>query len=962
MANHADRLSRFDGELTAASEYARDPEPAISPLANPAVRDAVMAERSAAWGDSPETVAARGGADRQAPLGAAVAGHVRSQTGVDVSGATVHSGPAAADRAAAHDTRSVTIGSDIFLGAGAGGDHLLAHEATHVAQQATDPSLAGTPQCYGVAAVAEVGEKEAHEVAGGMSSKAPEVTPAKVSDGPGYALSQTQILIQQTSAFIETTESTLVPAFRSAIDALDPAGALQLAQAAVKGLDAAIRGLENAKQRGQDANPYARTVCEPGQEATDMPVEAWEVEEHDALLKKLSALATNVGVLERRMLIDMSPQVFRDQAVLGSYQMPPGAKGQALETVIRESSTTIDLVITVVHVRELLGLVPPFADPAKKKEAASKVEAWKGRPANFRFLYRVLSDEGLWGSLAHIEGASGRSLGKTQAAVVDQARETGNFADVGEFDAARVDDVLSRGFTDWAISDEDAEKVFKMIGTAAPAVRGKLVLQLDEMGKLGRLCENLPWRWVQELHDVVDDPEAKAKLRPHFQGKGGGESMTKVYERQIMENIEEDQLARAYLWTLLDTAHSGLTFGFKDVHDSAYDANQEGWISDDAYLSTTAKGLGRAAALMAATMVTGGAAGAWGEGAALGLGAGKTTAQLVGGAVGGAASGVGGQLTADVFDQMLMGKEGFSSAGDYGNAALMGGATGALTAGVQAAGSKFLPASAKSMSQTYAERFPKLDNTLTRMRNAGIRDGLVMRVTAQELNMLVKSGLTTSGGLQQSLDRIGMVYSNERIDVNSRNMSKIHPQSEIERFYGDVDPATGQVNVRNRDPSSGGYVADADSIPVGSKATDQSMRDVLGVDGPANFYDKYKNPADPLFEVTFKVGAELDVPLPQTESPGTPLGSMHPDTHHMAGAGATKGAVPEGKLPMGAPIEIVDIQPVGGARGSYPSTGATYGPYSPAVPSVRNVGAPVAGATSGGTQSGYYDDEEDVCR
>lgn len=466
---------------------------------------------------------------------------------------------------------------------------------------------------------------------------------------------------------------------------------------------------------------------------------------------------------------------------------------------------------------------------------------------------------------------------------------------------------------------------------------------------MGRLCDNLPWRYVEQLHDVIDDSQARAKLRPYFQEKGGGESLSKVYERKIMENIEEDQLVRAYLWTFLDTAHSGLTFGFKDAHDAAYDAAQEGWISQDAYLSNTGKALGRAAAMMAATAATGGAAGAWGEGLALGLGAGKTTAQIIGGAIGGGVAGVSGQFTADVYDQLLMGKEGFSSGSDYALAGFTGAATGALTAGVQAAGSKYLPNSAKTMGQVYAERYPGLDNALTRMRNAGIREGLVLRVSAQELALLANSGLTNPANLQHSLDRIGLVYSNSRIDVAKTTIAKVHPQSEIQKMYGDIDPATGRVNVRNKQPTSGGYVADGDRIPAANKTTDQSMRDTLGIDGPVSWYDKYKNPNDPLFEVTFKVGVELDVPLPQTEASGTPLGTMNPDSHHMAGAGATKGGVPEGKLPNGTPIEIIDIRPVGTPRASYPDTGATYKPYSASTPSVRNLPAPVSGATSGTT-------------
>jgi hypothetical protein len=559
-------------------------------------------------------------------------------------------------------------------------------------------------------------------------------------------------------------------------------------------------------------------------------------------------------------------------------------------------------------------------------------------------------------------GKSGRMLLFTDGKVLEQATQAGNFGDVGEWDAARAESLLSRGAGDWAVSDEDAEKVFNMLVSAAPATRAGLVKQLKSMGKLGRLCDNLPWRWVEQLHDAIDDAETKAMLRPYFQGKGGGESVSKMYENQIMDNIEKDRLVRAYLWTFLDTAHSGLTFGFKDVHDQAYDAKEQGLISGDAYLSTTGKALGRAAALMAVTAATGGTAAAWGEGAALGLGAGKTTAQIIGGAFGGGVAGVSGQFTGDVYDQMLMGKEGFSSAGDYAMAGGLGAVSGAVTASVGTLGAKYFPDSAKTMSQVYAEKYPGLDNTLTRIRNAGIREGLVLRVTAQELHLLSKSGLASSTALDDALTRIGLVYANGRIDVKTQTLSKVHPQSEIEKLYGPVDPATGKVTTKNPKPTSGGYVADADSIPAGVKTTDQTMRDSLGIDGPASFYDKYKNPNDPLFEVTFKVGAELDVPLPQTEAPGTPLGTMDPMSHHMPGTGHTKGGVPEGKLPNGAPIEIIDIVPVGAPRTSYPSTGTQYGPYPGVTPSVRSPQAPMGGMTGGVTSGDYLREDDDYDR
>lgn len=779
------------------------------------------------------------------------------------------------------------------------------------------------------------------------------VAPQREVEAPGKAFGEAERSILETQEWMQIVGEVLVPAFRRAVDALDAAAALALAQRCAEGVRAVVDGRDRARSRTRDADPALRARSESGKEtdASSVPPATWEFDVHKELEASVDLLHREVQAFGKRVATDMSPQIFRGVVVGDSVRLPPGAEASPFDVVVREGSTVVDLVITCNHIRDLLGPFPALADRASKQAAVSRVEMWKSRPINFQFLKRLMRDEGLWDALTTQQGESERSLAATDRAVHAQETATGGFGDVGAWDAARADSLLSRGITDWAVTDEDAEKVFDMIASAAPATRGGLVLQLARTGKLARLCDNLPWRYVQQLHDVVDDPAARAKLRPHFEDKGGGESLSKVYERKIMQNIEDDRLGRAYLWTLLNTAHSALTFGFKDVHDASYDAAQEGWISSDAYWSTTAKGVGRAVALMAVTAATGGASGAWGEGVAAGLGAGKTTAQVIGGTFGGGVSGVSGQFTGDVYDQALMGKEGFSSARDYAVAGATGAGTGAATSGLTAgmvAGSKYLAGSAKTMSQIYAQRYPGLDNTLTRIRNAGIREGLVLRVTAQELELLASSGLAHPASVTDALARMRTVADNERIDVNTRTLAKVHPQSEIQMFYGDVDPTTGHVHVRNQNPSSAGYVADAEHFAGGTRRSDKAVREALGIDTEADYYVKYDKPDDPLFEVRFKVSVELDVPLPQTEAPGTPLGTPNPESHHVAGAGRTKGGVAEGKLPPGgAPIEIVDIRPVGAPRAAYPPVVGPYGPRPPATPSVRNLAAPLSGATAG---------------
>lgn len=851
--------------------------------------------------------------------------------------------------------------------------HTAAHEAAHVVQQ-----RAGLGPAGGVGSSGDRYEVEANLIAdavvagrpaeglldrmiargGGVGAATvavqrddpkskPSVAPAPPApDGAGYALSEAAGELRTAREVITTCTTILVPAFRRAVDAIDPAGAIQLAQAAVNALAAATGGFARATERAAAGDPYARARCEPGAPPDMTPISAGEIDEAASLRADVDGLGRQLHGLERHMLISMSPQVFRDRAVLGSCRIPPGAETNALEAVVRESSTTVDLLITFQRVRELLGADPAKASADAKHQAVDAVQMWKSRPANFRFLYDLLAAEDLLDVLHDVSGSSHEVLRKTHGAVLDQARATGNFADVGTWDAAKVDDLLSRGVTDWAITDDDAEDVLDMVASAAPAARAKLVLQLESMGKLGAMCDNLPWRRVKELHDVLDDRSAKAALRPHFQHKGGGESLSKVYEDKIMDALEDDRDVAAFLWTFLDTAHDGLTFGFKGAHDAAYDASEEGWISDDAYVSTTAKAAARSAAVMAVSMATGAVGGSWGEGVAQGLGAGRTAAQIIGGAAGGATAGVTGLATSDAYNQLLMGQDGWSSLGDYGHSALMGGVTGALTAGVQAAGSKFLPNSAKSMSQTYAERYPELDNILTRIRNAGIREGLVLRVTGQELKTMVKAGLVDSNALAASVDRITQVADNTRIDVGDRTLSKVYPQSKIEEYFGDVDPVTGDVTVRNPDPRVAGYVADAQEIPFAARVSDGTIRDALGINGTFSKYAQYRNSRDPLFEVTFRTGVELEVPLPQEAAAGTPLGGQDAVTQHRPGTGLTRGGVREGTLSMAAPIEIIGIRPVGAPRMSYPPLKG-YTPSASSIPiQVRGLAASLAGATS----------------
>jgi hypothetical protein len=733
---------------------------------------------------------------------------------------------------------------------------------------------------------------------------------AVAAAGPLAALDPEQDAMIQTLSGEVT--NVLLPAYRAAVDAIDPPAALQLAMAIMEGYRR-LRGLQPV----------------PGPLAGPAPLP------DERITRLTDLLAREIG-----------PQRFRGQLVLG--QSVAHVTGDPLTYLADDAGMVVNVLITVLDAKRLLGddATPSWTGA---REAVEQIERFRSRPVTFFFMQEVLRAEGLWTRLAGVPGPSGRSLGDTAEAVRVQWRETGAFLDVGEFDRQKMESLLTYSAGDWAITDEDAMGVARMVMSASPPARGPLLAGIDGMGLLTRLCENLPWKYVQAMEQGMQGPdEVKTRLREYWQSQGGGESLSKMYDDQIMDNLAEGDNVAAFGWTYLATAHNALTFGFLSTHDAAYDAAQEGWISSDAYYSTTAKAAARSAAIAGVTIASGGAAGAFGEGVALGLGAGRTAAQLIGGGFGGAVSGVAGQATTDAFDLALMGKEWEDvDGGNYLLAGGLGAGTGLLTAGVAAAGSRYLPNSAKTMSQTYAERYPQLDNVLTRLRNSGIRTGLATRVTGQELIALVDSGLV---GAPNALERLDAVYGNRRIEIPIEDLTKVFPQSDIERMYGPVDPATGAVAVPSGPQSGGGFVGAAPDVPPGGLSTDANVRQTFGLDTNAQFYAKY-HAGEPLFEVTFRTTVELDVPLPQENAVGVPLGSVDPATHHVPGAGRTAGGVREGTLPRGSAIEILSIRPIGKTHTTFPSTGQPYGPYPVAPPAVRpgTLPAPAGGAVGGST-------------
>lgn len=207
------------------------------------------------------------------------------------------------------------------------------------------------------------------------------------------------------------------------------------------------------------------------------------------------------------------------------------------------------------------------------------------------------------------------------------------------------------------------------------------------------------------------------------------DSLSEIYERKILENIKEGNYAEGYLWTFLLTSHDALTFGFLSTHDPAYEAWERGDITDDEYLANTVRAVGRSAAVGTAVVVTGGVAGAAGEGLAVGLsetaglsvGATSAVSTVAGGVVGGAAAGGAGQLTADVYDIATTEQGTISDFETYAKAIGVGAASGLVVGGVAAGGAKVAPSSAAKTAEIYAARYPLATKTLGGIRESAAK-------------------------------------------------------------------------------------------------------------------------------------------------------------------------------------------------------------------------------------------------
>jgi A nuclease of the HNH/ENDO VII superfamily with conserved WHH len=490
---------------------------------------------------------------------------------------------------------------------------------------------------------------------------------------------------------------------------------------------------------------------------------------------------------------------------------------QGAELVAREAGRVLELLEAAARISSYVmpeeSNASQPAQPGDQLLAVAELERFQGRPIDALFLVTALRRSGAWAELSQARGADGRTAAEVLRGVEAQAAETGATVELGpKWDSEQAAEALSYGLTDWAVTDEEATRVVEMLQAASPQGRGALIKQLQRRGLLERLAENVGWYFLQQIGETLNDPEAEALLAPRYEGKGGVPSSHEFFMHQVDRNLEEQSAldtVQAGLWYLLDTGLDAFSFGGKASIDRAHEARDAGLISEDGFWAQTNKSIGRTAAVSVAAALTGGAAGSFSEGAALALGAGEGGAAVIGGAMGGAFGNVGGRFTGDTYDQLLDGKQGFDSFATYAQDFASGGLFGAALAPVGLHGAKHLPASARTMAQTYAVHHPHLIPMLEASRAAGVGAAFRVRMTVREwLDVLGKSmggpgGMNGLGGLQPALVAAAVpdvhtlapdvelwITARPTVDLNAP-MARLGDEDEPWFEVEAIDPASG---------------------------------------------------------------------------------------------------------------------------------------------------------------------------
>ncbi|MCA9673993.1 MAG: DUF4157 domain-containing protein [Myxococcales bacterium] len=663
----------------------------------------------------------------------------------------------------------------------------VAHELTHVVQQeqAGEMALAasGVVATEHEPAEIEASANAARVAAGGRGTLSVTARPGAglhlqrsghvaeeqgAQAAPPRAMDRATTLARFALQHLEAIQSTMVPAWTAAVSAMEPRAALEIAGHVIGGLTKIRDAEARLSELVPDVDPKAPQVSTAETDTYTDPADL-------ALLIQLKAqLDTALSGSLPMMAVRLSPQMFDGEAVAGATEAPPKLR-DLVSFVAFEANNVVELLDEANYIEQHL-VMPTDEEgrsvPANRdglSEAVDRLERKRSRPVNFFFLAAVLKKKGLWPEIQRVKSINGKTPDELERKVSAQAKETGATADVGFWDADSAHSSLTYGLTDWAVTDSDGSHVTNMLASAEPRARGELVMQLVRMDLLDRWASNVPWGHVQMIADSINDPQAERMLAPYWEGKGGVPSSREFFMEQVDSNLEEGGTineVNAFGWFLLNKGLDTFSFGGKSAIDDAHEARDSGLISDDAYWSSVGTASARTLVIGAAAAWTGGVAGGWAEGAALGMGAGQGGAAVIGGAAGGAVGNVGGLFAADVYDQIVMGKEGFSDFSDYGKAFAEGGVAGTAFAGLSLGAARFMPKSAQNMAAVYAERHPQLLKVMEASRQAGYGASVRVRMKVSEYLDTFRGG-GFGGGMAPALAGGGVANNASAVDVAS---------------------------------------------------------------------------------------------------------------------------------------------------------------------------------------------------
>jgi hypothetical protein len=654
-------------------------------------------------------------------------------------------------------------------------------------------------------------------------------------------------LLQGIEVVIDHLEDQLVSSFRAAVDGLQIANAYLLAQLVAKGVWWAEGSFIQARAQLSGADLAEATRVE----------ERW-----DRCMERIH--------------LSVSCFTFRGQPVCASR---PHIRTSvtAAAAVVSEIETTVALLGTWHQILLALG-DPAVRTDAERRRAVDLMAAMRTRPVHFCFLAAVARAEGhedLW----QVGDASSASLlGKAEADNAEQIRATGASRDLGAWNIDRAVELLiprDRGLVKNMVhlaSGPDA--VYRMITTAEPEARAGIIQQLDQRGLLELLSAQMPWSAMDRLAWGQRDEKVRARILGLQSGRSGGESLDRLVQGEVHERLRDGDWFEG---GLMAAGYVGLDLfsgGFVTGYSEAYDAREEGSISDGEFASQAAMASLRGG-LAAASQAVGGAVSARASGYLLGKGVGRFGSRIMAGGAGGTT-----EAMADVAGGALTGAN--PDGGDYASAALEG----------LLGGSIFGPIIDRAAKRSSALGVPeKFHNLLTGHHNRAMSAAFDGRLRGAGADPLRRSEV----------------------------MQKVIPLSEFRKYYGDVDPATKAPRVDNPHPTVQGYVASAADFGDPSTLTAAQARALNGIDGPWPGYAKYGDPNDPLVSMTFRSRVEPDVPY----VPGATPGVRDPQTNHVAGTRTTSGGVREGTLEPGTAIDIVAVDWIGAPPAHVPPrTGA----------------------------------------